>query len=419
MCPLLIQEGKNFLELRFPQNVENDYAAVFASGQWQSRFLGEAIGAPAFPHFTGRYIQVHRIIMCCVVGAILALSWMDIEARPHRVDQIPNGQVNSCATCHVGSSGGVRNPFGQAVESGFLEGGNVVWNATLAGSDSDGDGASNGLELQDPTGAWRPGQANPGTASLVTNPGNASSVPQQQANQPPVFTNVPAQTVDEGQLLTFQVQATDPEEDTVTIAASNLPAGATFANGTFSWTPGSDQAGDYTVVFTASDGKGGEATLNVSIAVNDVPRPLVISSFLPNQSALIVAWGVTLRLSVVAESPDRGALTYAWTVNAQAQAETGASLLWTSSAGSADDEISVVVSDGVESRTQSWTVSKALKGDLNGDGTVGFPDFLLFVASFGKTPGDPAYNPAADLTGDNTVGFADFLVFASFFGRSI
>jgi len=51
------------------------------------------------------------------------------------------------------------------------------WSGQLASSDSDGDGFSNGQELQDPNGAWRTGQSNPGNSSLVTNPGDPNSKP--------------------------------------------------------------------------------------------------------------------------------------------------------------------------------------------------------------------------------------------------
>ena len=47
----------------------------------------------------------------------------------------------------------------------------------MAAEDPDGDGFTNGQELQDPTGAWGAGDKAPGTASLVTNPGDRSSKP--------------------------------------------------------------------------------------------------------------------------------------------------------------------------------------------------------------------------------------------------
>lgn len=112
----------------------------------------------------------------------LAVTVSSIIARPHRVGQIPNGFVNGCANCHMSAAGGdARNDFGQVVESSFLTvrgpEGNVLWGPALASLDSDGDGVSNGAELQDPEGVWQPGQPNPGNSSLVTLPGNSSDFP--------------------------------------------------------------------------------------------------------------------------------------------------------------------------------------------------------------------------------------------------
>jgi photosystem II stability/assembly factor-like uncharacterized protein len=45
------------------------------------------------------------------------------------------------------------------------------WGPALAARDSDLDGIPNGEELQDPTGAWTPGDPQPGDSELVTNPG--------------------------------------------------------------------------------------------------------------------------------------------------------------------------------------------------------------------------------------------------------
>jgi len=43
--------------------------------------------------------------------------------------------------------------------------------------DSDGDGFTNGQELQDPDGAWKVNEANPGDPTKVTRPGDKNSVP--------------------------------------------------------------------------------------------------------------------------------------------------------------------------------------------------------------------------------------------------
>jgi len=56
---------------------------------------------------------------------------------------------------------------------------------------------------------------------------------------------------------------------------------------------------------------------------------------------------------------------------------------------------------------------------FEGDGAVGFPDFLLFVAQFGLSQTDEAYEARFDLDGDGAIGFGDFLVFANHFGQAV
>ena len=54
--------------------------------------------------------------------------------------------------------------------------------------------------------------------------------------------------------------------------------------------------------------------------------------------------------------------------------------------------------------------------DFNGDGSVGFTDFVIFAGGFGAAAGNQSYNPALDLDGSGNVGFSDFLIFAQAFG---
>ena len=53
----------------------------------------------------------------------------------------------------------------------------TFWGPQLAALDSDGDGFTNGEELQDPNGEWTEGMANPGDPALVTAPGDSNSKP--------------------------------------------------------------------------------------------------------------------------------------------------------------------------------------------------------------------------------------------------
>ena len=56
--------------------------------------------------------------------------------------------------------------------------------------------------------------------------------------------------------------------------------------------------------------------------------------------------------------------------------------------------------------------------DFDGDGTIGFSDFVQFAAQFGLGQGDTGYDARFDLDGDDgTVGFSDFLILAGSFGQ--
>jgi hypothetical protein len=57
----------------------------------------------------------------------------------------------------------------------------------------------------------------------------------------------------------------------------------------------------------------------------------------------------------------------------------------------------------------------ALVGDIDGDGSVGFPDFLILSASFGT---EVAPGTMGDLDNDGNVGFSDFLLLSANFGQS-
>jgi len=55
--------------------------------------------------------------------------------------------------------------------------------------------------------------------------------------------------------------------------------------------------------------------------------------------------------------------------------------------------------------------------DFDGDGAVGFGDFIMFAEGFGSSAGDQPYRPELDLDGNGSVGFADFVLFAQYYGQ--
>ncbi len=55
-------------------------------------------------------------------------------------------------------------------------------------------------------------------------------------------------------------------------------------------------------------------------------------------------------------------------------------------------------------------------GDFNGDGTINFSDFLLFIVAFGTGSGDAGFDAQMDLNGDGMIDFSDFLIFVGHYG---
>lgn len=100
-------------------------------------------------------------------------------------------------------------------------------------------------------------------------------------NQAPSFINIADRTVMVGTNVAFRVQATDPDNDKVTLSWE-IPNGASFSGvsnnsvtvtGNFSWTPG--VAGTYKLKFAATDDNNDPkvSNLTVTIIVTALPPP--------------------------------------------------------------------------------------------------------------------------------------------------
>jgi hypothetical protein len=80
------------------------------------------------------------------------------------------------------------------------------------------------------------------------------------------------------------------------------------------------------------------------------------------------------------------------------------------------DSISVGTQSSIITLGGEITTVVLDKPDFDGDGNVGFTDFIIFASGFGSATGDQSFNPILDLDQSGDVGFADFLVFAQAFG---
>lgn len=120
------------------------------------------------------------LILCVAIASSCCFA-SSATAREARSEQVPNGQKLDCGLCHVASSGeGPRNVFGTQIEEMGLDGEGaiatqlVVW-AQIYMLDADGDGFTNGYELGDPEGTWRPTDNDPSVFPSL--PGDPDSVP--------------------------------------------------------------------------------------------------------------------------------------------------------------------------------------------------------------------------------------------------
>jgi hypothetical protein len=127
-------------------------------------------------------------------------------------------------------------------------------------------------------------------------------------NRPPTLEAIPDQTVNEGQLLSFTVNASDPEQPfqnlTYTLGPG-APVGATLnpVTGVFTWTPNEFQGPETNVlsVIVTDNGVPPLAAFgNVRITVNEVNQP----PFFQPETNIIVNVGSPLVFSVEADDLD-------------------------------------------------------------------------------------------------------------------
>lgn len=100
--------------------------------------------------------------------------------------------------------------------------------------------------------------------------GNSTVTPGDEADERPIISGIGDKSVNENELLTFTVSATDAEGDAIVYSALDMPAGATLdaTTGVFSWTP--DTEGNYQVTFTAeANGLTDSETVTIVVLASD------------------------------------------------------------------------------------------------------------------------------------------------------
>ncbi|XP_046362311.2 tyramine beta-hydroxylase-like [Haliotis rufescens] len=110
-----------------------------------------------------------RFLMLVIMNSSLTMAYQMFMKRLPNADQVPH----PCKLHHTWPGVGHRNPKGGGQRNQFgldFFAAGQKWTRALCGKDSDGDGRTNGMELGDPTCAWKEGVI-PDVTSGITHPG--------------------------------------------------------------------------------------------------------------------------------------------------------------------------------------------------------------------------------------------------------
>jgi len=190
-----------------------------------------------------------------------------------------------------------------------------------------------------------------GTGSL-----SAGSISQstQVQNNPPQQSPIGNKAMDEGQLLSFTVSATDVDNDVITYGTNATKGNLNTTSGLFYWIPSYGDAGVYTWYFNSSDGYGGVASEIVVVTVNNVPLSITSSSPSSDPATMQgTAQSFSMSLNRTAD--------ITWYMNGalvQTNASTTSAVYINSTAGAGTWNVTSSATDGIDaiSKVWNWTV---------------------------------------------------------------
>lgn len=288
-------------------------------------------------------------------------------------DEIPTWGGPYTFTVEGGNAAPVLDPIGaQSTDEG------VELAFSVSASDGDGDPITlttstlpNGASFIDNgngTGdfSWTPTSEQSGSYDITFTASDGTATDDEvvtitvnDVNLPPVLVDLTDQSVDEGQLLTIDVDATDPEGADLLYTVSPMPI--TFPNtsfnvatGEFTFTPDFTQSGVYEFIFSVSDGVH-TVSDTINITVNNVNRAPNLNT-ITNQS---VDEGVNLAFTISGTDPDGDALSYgAETLPSGASIDAAGNFSWTPTFDQADNyNVNFFVTDGLDSAFQLITIT--------------------------------------------------------------
>jgi hypothetical protein len=242
--------------------------------------------------------------------------------------------------------------------------------------------------------------------------------------QPPTLDSIGPRSVQEGNVLTFRIHATDPDGDEMTFSVANNPANSSLVdsgNGaaSFTFSPSFVQAGNYLVTFKVTDATGKPDSELVDLEVTEAGNQPPALYPLPDTTEPVV--GDTFYLHVRATDPDGPIITLTATglPNHAAFFDSGGGgglFTFAPDSVQADSVYSVTftASDGSlsDDETVAMKVISFVPGDASGDGEVGLGD-VVFILNYlfrsGPAP-DPTMAGDLNCSGDVELGDAIYLL---------
>lgn len=186
-------------------------------------------------------------------------------------------------------------------------------------------------------------------------------------NQAPVIISEPIINATEDQLYLYQVEASDPDEDTLTYSFTIKPEGMDInsESGLISWTPTNNQVGNHHIIVKISDGKL-SINQDFEIEVINVNNSPQILSYSPTNIDIKINEGNSVKFEVQAYDIDSNTtLSCQWLLNGMKVSNSSGSgndskSSWIYSAGYGDYSqkiVKILVSDGELEDYVRWNIT--------------------------------------------------------------
>ena len=177
------------------------------------------------------------------------------------------------------------------------------------------------------------------------------------ANDAPVITSTEVTTATEGEAYLYTVAANDVDGDALSYSLTEAPEGMTISGSTINWTPENGvETANVTVTVTDATAEATQSFTITVTAVNDAPS-------ITSAAVTTATEGEAYSYTVVAEDVDSTELAYSLASAPEGMTISGATISWTPANGVESANVTVEVSDGSLSDSQSFTITVGATND--------------------------------------------------------